>query len=306
MLRKKYTFLYVPEDHAATRELNVPRLVAVSGGAATLALLTLAAFYVFGLFHGSSWLPGGSELQRENARLSDELVQLGDKVETLRDHLNRSYRFQEMVSAAIGLDPVDPDVREAGVGGRSLAHVFVADVAAGVRPAVTLEHDLNKLLRQARIQHKGYQTLLDTLTSRQTTIDHLPSIRPVDTGWLSSTYGYRKDPFTGKSRFHRGLDYSVPSGTPVRAVAGGIILSLKHDRGLGKMIRIDHGNRITTTYAHLSDWSIRIGQRVARGEVIGRSGNTGRSTAPHLHYEVAVGGRHVNPLPYVLDNYATR
>ena len=122
MLRKKYTFLYVPEDHAPMRRLSVPRFVAVLVGTATLTLLTLAAFYVFGLFQGSSWLPGGSKLQRENSRLSKELVQVGEKIEMLRDHLNRSYRFQEMVSVAIGIDPMDPDVREAGVGGRSLAH----------------------------------------------------------------------------------------------------------------------------------------------------------------------------------------
>jgi len=306
VLSKKYTFLYVPEDHAATRELNVPRFLVVLGGAASLALLALAAFYVLGLFQGSSWLPGGSMLQRENTRLNTELAQLGEKVETLRDHLSRSYSYQEMVSVAIGMDPVDPDVREAGVGGRSLAHDSAAELVTEARPSVTLEHDLNKLLRQARIQHKGYQALLDTLSSRQTTIDHIPSIRPVDTGWLSSAYGYRKDPFTGKSRFHRGLDYSVPTGTPVRAVADGVVLTLKHERGLGKMLRIEHGDRITTTYAHLSDWTVQIGQRVSRGEVIGRSGNTGRSTAPHLHYEVTVGGRHVNPLPYVLDNYVIR
>jgi len=306
VLRKKYRFLYVPEDHSATRELSVPRVFVVLAGAAGLALLTLAVFYVFGLFHGSSWLPGGSRLQRENTRLNTELAHLGEKVDMLRENLNRSYRFQEMVSAAIGLDPVDPAVREAGVGGRSPAGTRFADQLAEGRPAVTLEHDLNKLLRQARIQQKGYRTLLDSLTTRQATIDHIPSIRPVDTGWLSSTYGYRKDPFTGKSRFHRGLDYSVPVGTPVRAVAAGVVKSLKHERGMGRMIRIDHGNRITTTFAHLSSWNVKIGQRVERGEVIGHSGNTGRSTAPHLHYEVAVGGRHVNPLPYVLDNYATR
>jgi len=306
MLRKKYTFLYVPEDHTATRELNVPRFFAVLGGMGTLILLSLAVFYVLGLVQGSSWLPGGSRLQRENVRLEGELTQLGEKVDVLRKHLNRSYRFQEMVSVAIGLDPVDANVREAGVGGRSPVWPEIAELPATARQAVTLEHDLNKLLRQARIQHKGYQALIDTLLLRQTSIDHLPSIRPVDIGWLSSGYGYRKDPFTGKSRFHRGLDFSVPTGTPVRAVADGVILQLKHERGMGKMIRIDHDHHLKTTYAHLSEWTVKIGQHVVRGEVIGHSGNTGRSTAPHLHYEVSVGGRHVNPLPYILDNYATR
>ncbi len=306
MLRRKYTFLYVPEDHSATREVNVPRFVAVLGGLGTLLLTALAVFYVLGLFQGSSWLPGGSRLQRENERLGDELVLLGEKVSVLREHLDRSYRFQEMVSIAVGLDPVDPTVREAGVGGRSPAIMSTGEFARELRPTETLAQDLNELLRQARIQHQGYRALLDSMTLRQTAIDHLPSIRPVDTGWLSSSYGYRKDPFTGKSRFHRGLDYSVPVGTPVRATADGVVLQLKHERGLGRMIRIDHGDHLTTTYAHLHDWTVKVGQRIRRGEVIGHSGNSGRSTAPHLHYEVTVGGRHVNPLPYVLDNYATR
>jgi murein DD-endopeptidase MepM/ murein hydrolase activator NlpD len=306
MLRKKYTFLYVPEDHTATRELNVPRFVALLGGMGALVLLSLAVFYVLGLVQGSSWLPGGSRLQKENVRLEGELTQLGEKVDVLRENLNRSYRFQEMVSVAIGLDPMDSNVREAGVGGRSPVWPEITELPQTARPAVSLEHDLNKLLRQARIQHQGYQALIDTLSLRQTSIDHLPSIRPVDVGWLSSGYGYRKDPFTGKSRFHRGLDFSVPVGTPVRAVADGVILQLKHERGMGKMIRIDHGQHLKTTFAHLSDWTVKIGQRVVRGEIIGHSGNTGRSTAPHLHYEVSVGGRHVNPLPYILDNYATR
>ena len=306
MLRRKYTFLYVPEDHAATRELNVPRVAVMLGGLALFLLLVLGVFYVLGLVQGSSWLPGGSRLQRENARLSEELELLGDKVAVLREHLDRSYRFQEMVSIAIGLDPVDATVREAGVGGRSPLVVADVETAHVPRVAESLDHDLNALLRQARIQHKGYQALIDTLDRRQTAIDHLPSIRPVDVGWLSSSYGYRKDPFTGKSRFHRGLDFSVPVGTPVRATADGVVLQIKHERGMGRMIRLDHGDHLTTAYAHLHDWSVKVGQRVRRGEVIGHSGNTGRSTAPHLHYEVSVGGRHVNPLPYILDNYATR
>lgn len=306
MLRRKYTFLYVPEDHAATREVNVPRLFVVLGGGAGLLMVALAVFYVLGLVQGSSWLPGGSRLQKENARLTGELALLGEKVSVLRDHLDRSYRFQEMVSIAIGLDPIDPNVREAGIGGRSPVMSAIGETTPALARTASLEQDLNTLLRQARIQHKGYQALVDTLARRQTAIDHLPSIRPVDIGWLSSSYGYRKDPFTGKSRFHRGLDFSVPVGTPVRATADGVVLQIKHERGMGRMVRLDHGNHLTTTYAHLSDWTVKVGQRVRRGETIGHSGNTGRSTAPHLHYEVTVGGRHVNPLPYVLDNYATR
>ncbi len=306
MSRKTYRFLYLPEDHSATRELRVPRVLLFGAGGAVVALVLMAAFYVLGLFQGTSWVPGGSRLQRENSRLTAEIAHLGDKVDVLRENLVESYRLQEFVSVAMGIDPLDPNVREAGVGGRGLETVTGRELPDGVRPAVAMDGDLDALLRQARIQHAGYRALIDTLSFRDDTLGRLPSIRPVDTGWLSSTYGYRDDPFTGRKRFHRGLDYSVPKGTPVRATADGVVRAMKRDRGLGMMVRIDHGNRITTTYAHMSEWHVTQGQRVTRGQVIGLSGNTGRSTAPHLHYEVAVDGRHTNPMPYILDSYARR
>lgn len=306
MSRKTYRFLYLPEDHSATRELRVPRVLLFGAGGAVVALVLMAAFYVLGLFQGTSWVPGGSRLQRENSRLTAEIAHLGDKVDVLRENLAESYRLQEFVSVAMGIDPLDPNVREAGVGGRGLETVTERELPDGVRPAVAMDGDLDALLRQARIQHEGYRALIDTLSFRDDTLGRLPSIRPVDTGWLSSTYGYRDDPFTGRKRFHRGLDYSVPKGTPIRATADGVVRALKRDRGLGMMIRIDHGNRITTTYAHMSEWHVTQGQRVTRGQVIGLSGNSGRSTAPHLHYEVAVDGRHTNPMPYILDSYARR
>jgi murein DD-endopeptidase MepM/ murein hydrolase activator NlpD len=301
---KHYRFLYIPEDHSTTRELNVSRAVVVLTGLGFVLLVMMAAFYVTGLCTGSSWLPGGSRLQRENMRLTGEVSLLDEKVDVLRDNLDSSYRYQELISAAIGLDPLDPNVREAGIGGR--APLTVPAAPGHERAAVGLDRDLNTLLRQARIQHRGYQAMLDTLEARETSREHLPSIRPVDVGWLSSGYGRRHDPFTGKSSFHRGLDFSVPLGTPVRATADGVVVAMKNESGLGKVVKVDHGNGVTTVYAHLSGWLVKTGQKVRRGDVIARSGSTGRSTAPHLHYEVQVSGRHVSPLPYVLDSYAAR
>jgi len=306
-VRKTYRFLYLPDDHGATRELNVPRWLVGVAGAASLAVLLLASFYVFGLTQGTSWKPGGSRLQQENAALARQVEHLGTKVAMLRDNLRESYRLQELVSVAMGLDPLDPNVREAGVGGRgSLLDTAVRETPGQTRFAVALDRDIDTILRQARIQHQGYQALLDTLARREESLDHVPSIRPVDIGWLSSGYGYRRDPFTSVKRFHHGLDYSVPKGTPVRATADGVVAALKRDRGYGLMVRLDHGNGLSTIYAHLSEWRVKTGQKVRRGQTIALSGNSGRSTAPHLHYEVHIQGRHVSPLPYVLDNYALR
>lgn len=305
MLRKTYRLLYVPEDHSTPREVKVPRwALLLSGGLLATAVL-LAAFYVLGLLQGSSWLPGGSRLQRENERLAGEIDRLGEKIVVLRDHLQDSYHFQEMVSDALGIDQLDPEHLADGSGNRGPLP-FASAAEDGAHRSFGMSGNLNSLLRQARLQNEGYQALLDTLSSRGRMRAHLPTIRPVDTGWISSGFGHRKDPFTGRTRFHRGLDFSVPLGTPVHATADGVVIALKVERGLGRMIRIDHGNGLTTTYAHLSAWHVKTGQRVTRGEIIGLSGNTGRSTAPHLHYEVAVSGRHVNPLPYLLDAYASR
>ena len=122
-----------------------------------------------------------------------------------------------------------------------------------------------------------------------------PSIWPV-TGWLSSAYGTRRDPFTGGSDFHPGLDISSPQGEPVLAPADGVVSSASFSGNYGNLIVLDHGFGIITRYGHLSRYAVMNGQQVRRGDVIGFVGTTGRSTSPHLHYEILVNGQQTNPL----------
>ena len=148
--------------------------------------------------------------------------------------------------------------------------------------------------------------MLDTLGSRELVRQRIPSIRPVDVGWLSSRFGMRKDPFTDQQTFHRGIDFSVRLGTPVRVTGDGVVVAVQQQRGLGRVVKIDHGDGVMTVYAHLDKALVKKGSLVKRGEIIAKSGNSGRSTAPHLHYEIRIGGRSVNPLSYILDSYAAR
>jgi murein DD-endopeptidase MepM/ murein hydrolase activator NlpD len=128
---------------------------------------------------------------------------------------------------------------------------------------------------------------------------HLPNIWPV-MGSLSSGFGVRNNPFGGYSReFHKGQDIAVPLGTPIMATADGIVVSACWHHGYGNAIYIDHGNGIMTRYGHLSRIDVTEGQTVKRGDLIGLSGSTGRSTGPHLHYEVRINGEATNPLPYL-------
>lgn len=127
-----------------------------------------------------------------------------------------------------------------------------------------------------------------------------PSVAPVHVGWMSSNFGWRIDPFTGKEAMHEGVDFVVPVGTPVYASAGGIVTyaAINHS-GYGRMVEIDHGNGIITRYAHNSKLLVKVGQMVKRGQEISLSGDTGRSTGPHLHFEVRYKGVPQNPVRFL-------
>ncbi|MBD3222705.1 peptidoglycan DD-metalloendopeptidase family protein [bacterium] len=300
MIRKRYSFLYLPEGDGRTRELHVPRAVLVGALAVLAVLVTASGLYVVDWVTGSAWRPGGAPVARENVVLRQQVATFETRVADMQQDLDEVFAYQQAVAAAVDITPLDAETRLAGVGGRG--PLTTPDELLGLEVAPQLD----QLLRQSRIQRAGMAALLDSLSSRDDARDRIPSIRPCDIGWLSSRYGKRRDPFTGRQAFHRGLDFSLPVGTPVRVTASGRVVVVEKQRGLGRLVKVDHGNGLMTVYAHLQEALVEEGQEVARGEVIARSGNSGRSTAPHLHYEVRVAGRSVNPLTYILDTYASR
>ncbi len=128
----------------------------------------------------------------------------------------------------------------------------------------------------------------------------VPSLPPIQSGYYSSNYGYRIDPFTGRHAFHEGVDFTVDTGTPVQAAAGGVVVySQFNASGYGNLIEVDHGNGMVSRYAHLSRALVREGDIVLKGQKIGLVGSTGRSTGPHLHFEIRIGGAPQNPANYL-------
>ncbi len=125
-----------------------------------------------------------------------------------------------------------------------------------------------------------------------------PGIWPVD-GRLMSSYGIREDPFSGEGAYHTGVDIVAPTGTPVKSAADGVVIRAEWFSGYGKLVVISHGNGMQTWYGHLSKFDVMAGQEIRQGEILGRVGSTGRVTAPHLHYEIRVGGAPVNPYRYL-------
>ena len=132
--------------------------------------------------------------------------------------------------------------------------------------------------------------------------DMLPNSSPVDAGYNSSSYGWRIDPFNGNKAFHEGLDFTANSGTPIRSAADGIVSASEHTHDYGNIVKIDHGSGLETRYAHASKLLVKVGERVVKGQTVALVGSTGRSTGPHLHYEIRLNGNSLNPRQYLQNN----
>ncbi|MCP4745390.1 MAG: M23 family metallopeptidase [Desulfobacteraceae bacterium] len=142
--------------------------------------------------------------------------------------------------------------------------------------------------------------LLETFEHQKNHLAHTPAIRPAK-GWISSNFGYRRSPFTGKREFHKGLDIANKKGTVIVATADGVVSVVEKKGSFGLLLMIDHGFGITTRFAHIDKAVKAPGETVKRGELIAHMGNTGRSTGPHLHYEVRLNGVPVNPSKYIFN-----
>jgi murein DD-endopeptidase MepM/ murein hydrolase activator NlpD len=160
---------------------------------------------------------------------------------------------------------------------------------------------MDYISRQIYIQSNSFDEVLELAKTQKDRLKRIPSVQPIPDRYLkqlASGYGMRIDPIYGTARFHAGMDFSANIGTPVYVTADGTVTLADWKQGYGKCIIIDHGYGYETLYAHLNEYKVRAGQKVVRGELIGEVGNTGKSTGPHLHYEVQVKGQPDNPAKY--------
>ncbi|HBS27139.1 MAG TPA: hypothetical protein DD827_08445 [Gammaproteobacteria bacterium] len=172
-----------------------------------------------------------------------------------------------------------------------------ADESLEASSAKSLE--LNQMIEKLELSliEKEQQLVIleDMLFSKNLHDDIKPRSKPVNSGWISSSYGYRNDPFTGKRQFHSGIDYAGSKGTPILAAAGGVVLQAGKNGRYGLMVEIDHRNGYHSRYAHASEVLVEVGDVVKRGVEIAKMGSTGRSTGTHLHFEVIKDGKKINP-----------
>jgi murein DD-endopeptidase MepM/ murein hydrolase activator NlpD len=206
-----------------------------------------------------------------------------------------------------GADPINEDIRKAGTGG--IDKYTSLDQLKDGEKIKKLHQRLDNMDNQSKIQIESYGNLIKMAKNKSKMLASIPAIQPVsnkDLKRIASGFGYRIDPIYRTRKMHKGLDFSAPRGTKIYATGNGVIKKVKRSRwGYGTHVVIDHGYGYTTLYGHMSRASVKQGQRVKRGQQIGLVGSTGKSTGPHLHYEVAKNGVQVNPIGYFYNDLTT-
>lgn len=298
-LKNKITLMVVPDTKGTSKQVSIP-----------IFLLYLVVIIVFLLVMGNFFL--GAEYitnqvsNEELLRLRSENSELINKYEKVRWNLSEiETRFKELVQKEIAirtifdLPEINPEERQLGIGGPGSQ--TYPKMTSSQKLAYATEVEVDRLLKLSQFELEKYEDVENLLKDFKDRLDHTPSIWPVK-GWFSCGYGMRNDPFTGYRTMHLGVDIANHIGTPVVATANGIVKQIGQVGNMGRMITIDHGYGFVTRYGHLSKFNVTKGQRVTRGEVIGFMGNSGKTTGPHLHYEVWRNGQAKNPMNFILNN----
>ena len=319
-MRKRYFFL-ITEDRAQKM-----KQFSLSEGFIRAFLFSLASLLIlFVLFLSYSLKLNFDDLkfnhlEKENQNLKKELVSLNRKLSHLENKVSQVDLLSNKIKKIVSIRSDSPEKK--AVGGRlgmdpnlNILKTQVDRSPASKAPAQeipsleesspsSLNLRLESLKKKTNLVKIDAWTLFTELSQKKEIADSTPSILPVKGGWLSSNYGYRNESIYSDHdpSFHRGTDFAANHGSPVVSTAKGKVIYTGYDEhGYGNMVVIDHGYGLKSYYAHLAEIKTSSGKKVERGDIIASVGNTGRSTGPHLHYEIRIFGNPVNPEHYILD-----
>lgn len=228
--------------------------------------------------------------ERDTLYMQQSMQQLAHRVGTLQAKVVEIEQLGRRVAQTAGVQYTDPEIA---------LQIDIEDEYAYVGSAQDLGRQLDNL-HQSVSKRQDWLAMLDTVLShRLGNQARYPSIHPVDASYVSSNFGWRRHPITGRSTLHEGIDFSAPVGTPILAASGGIVTEARYRSGYGKMVEITHGDGLVTRYAHASSILVRLGDVVEKGQLIARVGATGRTTGAHLHFEVRLEDQPLDPMLFL-------
>jgi murein DD-endopeptidase MepM/ murein hydrolase activator NlpD len=243
-----------------------------------------------------------NQLRQETQEQRSKIHFFSSKLEDMEKQLSKLKDFDKKIRIIANLEKGQETASFMGMGGPS-----PSDVREKLRTekdekglVQQMRTDIERLKLEAMSQEESLSELEKLLQTKKEVLVHTPSIWPVQ-GWVTSGFGFRTNPFTGLTQMHEGIDISNRVGIPITAPADGIISDVGSDWAYGRILVISHGFGMITRYSHLNKVLVRVGQKVKRGDKIAEVGTSGKTTGPHLHYEVRLNGIPVNPMRYILN-----
>ena len=304
LAKKTYTLMLIADHHSPVRRFNVSKALIVQVVAGLLVLSGVAVGATLHYFQVARDAAENRILRDENLTLRTQLKSVRERIEHIGSTLDRVERFDQKLRAITLLsDPqrnlaMGPVETEPGVGAPGSETQFTE--LTSMESPKALASRLDRLSAEATRQELSLQELQAYFQDQKSLLASTPSVWPTR-GWVTSDFGQRLDPYTADRVQHGGMDIAAPHGKEVIAPSDGTVVFAGLEGGYGNVIVIDHGYGIKTRYGHLSKMLVKAGDKVKRGTQIAAVGNTGRSTGPHLHYEVRVNGIPQNPRKFILE-----
>ena len=309
MGKDEFTIVFFPGSLSAPRKLHLPKRFVKFGILVSFVVLIGVLGSSFYFVQQYSKLQGSEtelvKLRRDAKIRKIQVEKFAQQVKNFETEMVRLERFEKKLRVITALENSPRSIEKNwGVGGPYgfSTNSFTTAMGWGAANMVErLSNGLDHLGKQAKIQSISFQELDNFFKNQKSLLSSTPSIWPIR-GWVTSGFGFRKSPFTGLREKHEGWDIAARNGSPVLTTADGVVVVEGREYGYGNLVEIDHGYGRVTRYGHNSKHLVKVGDRVKRGQVVTLVGNTGRSTGPHLHYEVLLNGVPVNPKNYILED----
>lgn len=297
---KKFTIILVPDPSSKPKRFYLSK--GLLKGLLVFGILALifSGVMVCHYFGLKRQVVDFARLKEDNRQQKLQLTSLTKRIESLGRRFNQLHSSNTKLQILAGIKKPENSKQVFGMGGGIADGMYEFSRVNLSRLVEQMEEELENLEFEVASQEDSLQELTTLIEDRKSTLDSTPAIWPTR-GWITSGFGYRKSPFTGKRRMHHGVDIASRRGTPIVATARGIVTFSGMKGSYGKIIVINHGYGFSTLYGHNSVNIVKAGDRVERGDLIAYLGNTGRSTAPHVHYEVRLNRTPVNPTYYMID-----
>lgn len=302
MLNHWFTVVVIPERTTKVLRLKVPKLLMIAALVAGVAFAGAGVYGIVRTVELEREMEAYRQLQTEHLSQKVALKKVSSEMDSLKSQIGRLRELDYKLRVITDLEVDRPSPSAYGIGGSidSQESLSLDDPELTDMDLIALlDQDLDRLQEMANYQEESFHNLKAYLADKEDLIERTPH-RPPVRGFISSTYGPRKDPFTGLTRPHQGVDIVARRGSSVAAPAEGIVTFAGVDPTLGEMVVIDHGYGVITRYGHNQSLLVREGQRVSRGDPIAKVGSSGKSTGPHLHYEIRINDVAVDPMDYMI------